>query len=187
MEANRETYFPATMPGWMKLTTYVLGFGLGLVVPTIVAITIIYQDAQFLALIIPFVCATVLFAAYLFRPKGYEVDYQNNQLLIHRPKGPLRLPFADILGVVHPPKFNWVGTIGLFRSAGFFGIYGIFWNKRFGRFTAYATNIKQVVVIKKDNGRYILISPDEPQRFVDTLIQMSKAQGADISLLKLEH
>ena len=66
----------------------------------------------------------------------------------------------------------------LFGNGGLFGITGWFWNRRFGRFRAYATDPGRVVLLRYRDGRKIVVTPHDVQQFivrVRTLAQVADA------------
>lgn len=53
-------------------------------------------------------------------------------------------------------------------NGGLYSFSGWYWNKRLGRFRAYVTDFRRTVVLTFPN-RKIVLSPDRPDAFVETL------------------
>jgi hypothetical protein len=57
-------------------------------------------------------------------------------------------------------------TIRLCGNGGLFGISGLFWSKKLGRFRVYATSTKSDDIIELTiAGKSVFISPDNPEKF----------------------
>lgn len=73
---------------------------------------------------------------------------------------------ASILSV-HFPSTEPPGIVfGICRVEGFYGAWGLYWNKTWGKFRVYVTNEANRVEIRLSHGKRLILSPDEPKRFV---------------------
>ena len=73
------------------------------------------------------------------------------------------------------------GSVRLFGNGGLFGISGWFWNRRIGRFRAYATDPGRVVLLRYRDGSQVVVTPHDVQHFivrVKTLAKMSSEARA---------
>jgi hypothetical protein len=57
----------------------------------------------------------------------------------------------------------------VFGSAGFLGWFGLFRSRTLGEFRACATNQRDLVLITKTNGTKLVISPHQPEAFVEAV------------------
>jgi len=86
----------------------------------------------------------IALACWAFSPRGIEIE-----------------------GVSVLPSGSLRGAVRTFGVGGLFGHYGWFYRK--GAFRLYATRTDRLVEVVIE-GRRIVVSPDEPQRFVDGLL-----------------
>lgn len=108
-----------------------------------------------------------LFITALFRPVGYRLS--DIGVAVLRPVGALVLPYEAIADVQRGKNWLRLGTIGLFRSGGFFGVYGIFRCSDVGVFNAYLTDPDLSVMIRASKGRSLMVSPHDPEMFISQL------------------
>jgi hypothetical protein len=74
---------------------------------------------------------------------------------------PLRVPLASI---ARASLLEGIGrsTIRVFGVGGFFGSYGLFWNKVLGRFRMYATRTGQAIIVRRTGEAIpIVLTPDD--------------------------
>jgi len=57
------------------------------------------------------------------------------------------------------------GSLRLFGNGGLFAITGWFWNRKLGRYRAFATDPARAVVLRYATRR-ILLTPDDVQKFI---------------------
>jgi len=104
---------------------------------------------------------------FFFRPLGFAVT--NEAIIILRPLGSGRIQLDTLREIrvpaTHPPGM----TIGQMRVQGLYGTFGSFWNKHWGKFYVYVTNQANTVELRLTNGSRIIISPDNPQAFVQAV------------------
>jgi hypothetical protein len=117
--------------------------------------------------------AATLGFAWALGPKGYAIA--GDAVVVERPLRPVRIPLQAIHAVGPLPDGALRGSAKVAGSAGLFGWYGRFWNRRLGSFRAYATRRRGLVLVEAGGHRYVL-SPDPPDRFVEAVL--SRAPGA---------
>jgi hypothetical protein len=57
----------------------------------------------------------------------------------------------------------------IFASGGLLGWFGWFYSRRLGRFRAYATNQRDLVLITETDGTKIVISPHSEDEFLEAV------------------
>ena len=164
---NKQKIFPASLARKEKLITYLVGFGVGMGIPMVLGLSfaIGFQEPWLLLFPLPFVLA--FGAPYFFRPLGFAVT--NNAILILRPLGSRRIQLDKLQEIRVPATQPPGATIGLMRVQGLYGTFGSFWNKHWGKFYVYVTNQANAVELRLTNGSRIIISPDDPQAFVQAV------------------
>jgi hypothetical protein len=150
---------------WGRATRVIsLAVGVGIIGLTVVAVTVVpLPSLARMALI----TAPVLIVAATtpFMVLGYEI--RDEFLVVKRPGWTTRIPLAGLRAVALDPKL--VGrSIRIFGNGGLFAFNGLFWNKHLGRYRAYVTDLKRSVVLTL-NDRTVVISPDAPERFFESL------------------
>ncbi len=112
--------------------------------------------------------ALVLPGAWALAPTGFALE--GRALLVERLLFPVRIALDDVRGVAVLPSDSLKGALRIAGTSGLFGHYGRFWSRRLGAFRMYATRCRELVLVDTAGGRYLL-SPDDPERFVETLVQ----------------
>jgi hypothetical protein len=104
--------------------------------------------------------------AWAIAPKGLEIE--GGDLRILRRAWPAAVfPLAGVEQVAVLPPGALRFAVRTFGVGGLFGYYGWFYRK--GPFRLYATRTDELVEIVVRGAR-IVVSPDEPRRFVDALL-----------------
>lgn len=137
------------------LTTLIVGLLLGLnylfssqsVIPTIISWSIILTCAAF--------------GVY-----GYSI--QNGMLIILRLGWSKDILLSDIKSIAYKPN-AMMGSLRIWGIGGVFGYIGHFKNRILNHYTAYATHRRKTVVIETKKKGQIVISPDNPEEFVQSL------------------
>jgi Bacterial PH domain len=107
--------------------------------------------------------------AHAGAPTAYRLD--RDALEVVRPIGTVAIPVGSIRSARTTDA--WLGlSLGTWPGAngGLFGIYGSFFRTRLGRFTMYARRARGGVVLETQSGT-VVVTPDEPARFVEELEQ----------------
>ncbi|MCP9746842.1 PH domain-containing protein [Lacihabitans sp. CS3-21] len=117
---------------------------------------------------VPIITTVTLFLIYFitfaFSPINYEVSTQH--LSIHRLLIDVNIDRNQIKSVelLDKEKLAWV--IRTFGVGGLFGYYGKFANTKLGSMTWYATRRNKTVLIVTLDNKKIILTPDEPEKFV---------------------
>jgi hypothetical protein len=105
----------------------------------------------------------VLAGSLLFMVRGYVLT--ESQIEVRRLGWSTVLPLAGLAAVSGEPQ-GLQGSLRLFGNGGLFGISGWFWNRRIGRFRAYATDPERAVLLRYRDGRKVLVTPHDVQHFI---------------------
>ena len=105
----------------------------------------------------------ILVGSLLFMVRGYVLT--ESQIEVQRLGWSTVLPFAGLAAVSGEPQ-GLRGSLRLFGNGGLFGISGWFWNRRIGRFRAYATDPERAVLLRYRDGRKVLVTPHDVQHFI---------------------
>lgn len=106
----------------------------------------------------------IYFGTFSFRPVSYELT--DDKLIIHRPPVNIKIYRGEIASVAQIDKASLSWSIRLWAVGGLFGYWGQFTNRKIGNMTWYATRKNNAVMIKTIYNRVIILTPDEPVRFV---------------------
>lgn len=153
-----------------RLVCYAVGLGVGIGLPILLAATfaLAFDNLTLLLLPIPFTLLVLLLA--LLRPVAISVD--DAGLAIHRPVGSLCKSFVGIKHINHPPAIPPGTTIGLVASHGFFGVFGLFWNREWDPYRVFVTDSRNRVELVWQDGTRIVVSPDDPSLFVASISRL---------------
>ncbi len=111
----------------------------------------------FLGLPPAIICGTLPFIV-----RGYALN--DGELLIQRLGWCNHVPLRSVVSATPDPTAV-SGSARLWGNGGLFGFYGWFWKRQLGTYRAYVTDPKNSVVMKLTD-RTIVVTPDDPQRFV---------------------
>ena len=133
------------------------------IVALIVSLTIVFvlviDNLSILAGVL-MLYGAVLVLPYLWVPQGYAVA--DNEIVVKRLVGDMKINVAQ-----KPVRWKWTWWgIRLFGSGGFYGYYGFFSFRGIGIVRMYATNRHNLVLIKDERGKQFLLSPAEPDKFI---------------------
>ena len=112
-------------------------------------------------------CLLMYFLAFAFRPIHYTIT--SDELIVNRPLLNVYIKRADIRRVELIEKKKIKNCIRIFCMGGLFGYYGNFVNFSLGRMTWYATRRDKPVLVKTTDNRKIIVTPDDPDTFVNEL------------------
>ena len=112
-------------------------------------------------------CLLIYFLAFAFRPINYVVT--KDEVIVRRLFLNVHIKRADIKSVELVDKKKIRGSIRTFGVGGLFGYYGTFANFSLGRMTWYATQRDKPILIKTTDGKKIILTPNEPDKFVGEL------------------
>jgi Bacterial PH domain len=114
----------------------------------------------------------VLLAALAFTVRGYILT--DEHIEVRRLGWRTVLPLAGLVSVSGEPE-GLRGSVRLCGNGGLFAITGWFWNRRIGRFRAYATDPARVVLLRYRDGRKVVLTPHDVQHFIVRLKTLAKA------------
>ncbi|OYU93692.1 MAG: hypothetical protein CFE21_19485 [Bacteroidetes bacterium B1(2017)] len=106
----------------------------------------------------------IYFISFAFSPINYEVSAQH--LSIHRLLIDVNIDRNQIKSVELLDKEQLAWVIRTFGVGGLFGYYGKFANTKLGSMTWYATRRNKTVLIVTIDNKKIILTPDEPEKFV---------------------
>ena len=109
----------------------------------------------------------ILTATWGFSVRGYTVE--PGILIIRRPFLGKTIRLGGDLVAEHDPAWG-KGAVKVAGNGGLFGYYGTFRSVRLGQFTAYATTLKNGVVIRAGGKTYVA-TPEEPEMFLTRLTE----------------
>lgn len=109
----------------------------------------------------------IYFISFAFSPINYEISAEN--LTIHRLLIDVQIDRHQIKNVelLDKEQLEWV--FRTFGVGGLFGYYGKFANTKLGSMTWYATRRNKTVLIETLDNKKIILTPDEPEKFVAQL------------------
>ncbi|MDP1590692.1 MAG: PH domain-containing protein [Prosthecobacter sp.] len=121
----------------------------------------------------------LLIGTALCTVRGYSIT--PDAIFVHRLCWKTRLPRQGLESAEYQPgvlrhSFRTCGNGGLFSFTGWY------YNSALGTYRAYATDIHRTVVLRL-RGKTIVVTPDEPERFVSEL----KEIAPDTPLLDRDH
>jgi hypothetical protein len=177
-----QTVFPATLGGRERLITYAVGYGVGLGMPLLMGVCLaaVFSEAWPLFLPVPF--ALVFGTTYLLRPVAFRVS--EGAICVVRPLRTLEFPLRDLSSVRLNPQLSSMGGIGLARVCGFYGTFGLFWNRTWGTYRVYLTNSANMIELAFADGGRVFISPDDKLGFTEAVSQAARLAGASVKVLK---
>ena len=106
----------------------------------------------------------IYFLAFAFSPMGYRLT--QDTIIIRRFIGDVKIHRRNIQRVKQLEKGKLNYAIRIFGVGGLFGYFGKFANSQLGRMTWYATRRDRIVLIETEDGKKIILSPDEPAKFI---------------------
>ena len=117
---------------------------------------------------------TVLLGALPFMVRGYALT--ESHIEVRRLGWSSVLPLAGLIGVTGEPE-GLRGSVRLFGNGGLFGISGWFWNRRIGRYRAYATDPNRVVLLCYRDGTKVVVTPHDVQHFIVRVRTLARISG----------
>lgn len=160
---NEERYFNAPWGTLLKVistlaTVLLLGIfgGLAFSDHASTAVTMVLYIA------IPFL---IMFISLLFTVRGYTIS--GNSLRIRRLLWDTNVDISMLSSVEYDPK-AMTGSIRTLGNGGLYSFSGKFRSGKLGSFKVYVTDFKNCVIIKKTGGTFV-VSPENPELFVEVL------------------
>jgi hypothetical protein len=119
------------------------------------------------------VAPLIALLCWALSPRSLEIEGGELRILRRAWKA-AAFPLSRVDGVTVLPEGSLRGAVRTFGNGGVFGYYGWYYKK--GAFRLYATRTDRLVQVGID-GKRIVVSPDEPQRFVDGLLSAVPRAG----------
>ncbi len=111
-------------------------------------------------------CLLVLLACALFAVRGYALE--GKRLFIRRLLWSTRLDLSN-LAAARAERGAIADAIRLWGTGGVFGMAGWHHSEALGTYRSDATNESDTVVLTFREGAKVVVSPDDPDRFVEVL------------------
>ncbi|MGP1387399.1 MAG: PH domain-containing protein [Thainema sp.] len=113
----------------------------------------------------------ILLGTAIFSVQGYQVA--NETLYVQRLGWKSAIALDQLTSVeIDPTAMDQ--SIRTWGNGGLFGFTGHFRNRKLGKYQAYATDFKQSVILRF-RDRTVVVTPADPERFVQTLQQKIQA------------
>jgi PH (Pleckstrin Homology) domain-containing protein len=113
------------------------------------------------------VVAALVLLMYLLRTRSIAVD--GTGITIDRMVMSASIPFSDIKTIRRLEDKELFGSIRTLGNGGVFGYTGLFYNRTFGSMTWYCTQRKNYILIEKNSGKKMIISPDNPEELIQLI------------------
>jgi hypothetical protein len=107
----------------------------------------------------------IMFTSLLFTVRGYTIS--GNALRIRRLLWNTDIDISMLSSVDYDPK-AMTGSIRTMGNGGLYSFSGKFRSRKLGSFKAYLTDFRNCVIIKRA-GKTIVVSPENPELFVEVL------------------
>jgi hypothetical protein len=108
---------------------------------------------------------SILGGCALFTVRGYRIE--GRRLLVKRWFWWTHISLEGLREATADPD-AMSKAIRICGNGGLYSFSGWYWSKRLGRFRAYVTDLRRTVVLTFPRGK-IVLSPDRPEFFVETL------------------
>jgi hypothetical protein len=168
MTRNDGRYFRASMDTTALVTT-VLITALFVWVAAIQYSVIRHAGHSILSPLIGIIVLGLVYGfSFCIRVNGYLVTA--DEIIVLRPLGKKQIPIQNIRSAEPLVRRDLTWSIRTFGVGGLFGYYGKFYNSRLGSMTWYLTRRDATVLLRLDNGKKIVLSPDDPQEFINVLV-----------------
>ncbi len=102
-----------------------------------------------------------------YRPNRFEVTEVGLSIVF--PFRRKEFPFGGIASVRMISKDEVGAGIRLFGAGGLWGVFGLCWSRRLGRFDAFLCRSDAMVLVAFHLRRSLLITPERPEEFVAAL------------------
>ena len=110
--------------------------------------------------------AIFIIAAH-FAPQKYITT--DTQIIIHRFGSNIIIPIDKIKSIRNITRKELKTIFRIIGVGGFMGKYGIYRSSEIGNFRMSTTNLSNLILIEYNNSDKIIISPDNPQEFLNSI------------------
>ncbi len=117
--------------------------------------------------ILNFFVLLLVLTFFLLRTTSYTVS--ESAIIINSLLLPYIINRNEIASIAIVSKADMSGVYRTFGNGGLFGYTGYYRNAKFGTMRWFATQRKNYVLIEKTDGKKIVITPDEPENFINAL------------------
>jgi hypothetical protein len=145
--------------GLRRLSIYSISILVAVVLAAIVARQYLPAPVTLAVIALPFL---ILIAAAACMVKGYVLT--NDEIVVKRLGWSTRFDLQGLRSVSGDNE-AMQGSLRLFGNGGLLSYSGYFWNRKIGRYRAFATDPSRAVVMRYAH-RTVVITPDDPQRFI---------------------
>lgn len=129
----------------------------------LISLTVLFScisNNMFLMGTLTILYGSILFFPYLWSPRGYGIS--DRGIVVKRLIGDLTIHICR-----EPKRWHWTWWgLRLFGSGDLYGYFGLFTLKGIGRVWMHATNRNNLVLVKDVRGTKYLLSPDDPDKFI---------------------
>jgi hypothetical protein len=157
--------------GLRRLSIYSISILVAVVLAAIVARPYSPAPVTLAAIALPIL---ILIAAAACMVKGYVLT--NDEIVVKRLGWSTRFDLRGLRSVSGDNE-AMQGSLRLFGNGGLLSYSGYFWNRKIGRYRAFATDPSRAVVMRYAD-RTVVITPDDPQRFIVRARTMLKNREA---------
>ena len=112
-------------------------------------------------------CVLIYLIAYAFRPVSYVIT--QDEIIVRRPLLNVHINRIDIASAEIIDRNKIHISMRTMGTPGIFGFSGTFYTLAYGRMTWYVTRRDRLVLIRTKNNKKILLTPDEPEKFIQQL------------------
>ncbi len=166
---------------WGRATKWITGGVFCLIAFEIVLFSVLHfsnsedsREASLPYAVVVSVGVAILGIPAFFAPRKY---YMTPETMGVSRLGPdVVIPLVDVESVQVAKSADFSRTIRIFGSGGLYGSFGIFRNARMGTFRAYATQKEPLVIVKMKTGKSVVLSPDNPDAFVQAFGSFQEAK-----------
>jgi hypothetical protein len=165
---NTTNVFRAQLGRKERLLANLVGRGVFIGIPLVLGVAFAVGLRTPEPLLFPVFFGLVYAVIMLFRVKEYAID--DAYVIVRAPLKETRFPIAELSAV--EMGMSAARGIGLARSEGFCGSYGVYWNREWGRFKVYVTDATRAIQLRFGERR-VFVSPLETERFLEVLAEMN--------------
>lgn len=136
---------------------------------TIITLELFYlkQAPLFVVIASSSLLVVIYLLVFLLRPVQYELTA--GEVIIRRQAEKVTISRQEIAKAEIPDRQRMGTPVRTFGVGGLFGYFGKFYSSRIGSMTWYATRRDRIILIETIHSRRIIISPDEPEKFLEEL------------------
>lgn len=126
---------------------------------------ILLKDQGYVVLIPVIILSLTILFTYLYQPLGYEIT--NDQVEIHRRINKFYINRTEIISVKTLSDTELGRSWRRMGNGGMFGYTGYYSSSKQGKMRWFVSQRKNYVVLMMQNGKKMILSPDDPNGFVE--------------------